>query len=71
MKTGQSKVERYDERVAVEEPELLRAAISWLSSRDVLGLPRLLAELGMAPALFSRLTGEAAPLLPDNVALLH
>lgn len=70
VKTGQSKAERYDERVAVEEPELLRAAISWLSSHDGVVLHRLLAELGMAPALFARLTGEPLPALPDNVVPL-
>jgi len=70
VKTGQSKAERYDERVAVEEPELLRAAIGWLSSHDGVVLHRLLAELGMAPALFARLTGEPLPALPDNVVPL-
>ena len=71
VKTGQAKAERYDELVAVEEPELLRAAIEWLSKRDRIVLHRLLAELGMAPALFVRLTGERLPLLPDNVVPLR
>jgi len=67
VKTGQAKAERYDERVAGEAPELLRAAIGWLSSRDVIVLHRLLADLGLAPAQFARLTGELLPMLPDNV----
>ncbi|MER9417956.1 ImmA/IrrE family metallo-endopeptidase [Mesorhizobium sp. M0306] len=70
VKTGQAKAERYDERVAVEEPELLRAAISWVSNRDAIVLHRLLANLGMAPELFARLTGERMPTLPDNVVPL-
>lgn len=67
VKTGQAKAERYDERVAVEEPELLRAAVSWVSNRDAIVIHRLLANLGMAPELFVRLTGERMPTLPDNV----
>ncbi|MES0213679.1 hypothetical protein NKJ93_32220 [Mesorhizobium sp. M0028] len=70
VKTGQAKVERYDERVAVEEPELLRAALSWLSSRDRIVLHRLLSNLGMIPALFARLTGERMPTLSHNVVPL-
>ena len=70
VKTGQAKAERYDERVAVEEPELLRAALSWLSNRDGIVLHRLLVNLGMSPALFARLTGEPVPTLPDNVVPL-
>lgn len=67
VKTGQAKAERYDERVAVEEPELLRAAISWVSERDAIVIHRLLASLGMAPELFTRLTGERMQTLPANV----
>lgn len=67
VKTGQAKAERYDERIAVEEPELLRAAISWLSNRDGIALHHLLNNLGMTPALFTQLTGELVPALPHNV----
>lgn len=70
VKTGQAKAERYDERVAVEEPELLRAAISWVSNRDAIVLHHLLAKLGMAPELFTRLTGECMPTLSDNIVPL-
>jgi len=70
VKTGQAKVERFDERVMVEEPELLRAAISWLSNRNGATLHHLVTSLGMAPALFTRLTGERMPTLPDNVVPL-
>ncbi|WP_287242055.1 hypothetical protein [Mesorhizobium sp.] len=49
---------------------MLRAAISWLSNRDGIVLHRLLANLGLSPALFARLTGERMPTLPDNVVPL-
>ena len=64
VKTGQAKAERYDDRVAVEEPEILRAAIGWLSNRDGIAPYRLLIKLGMAPALFTQLTGERLATLP-------
>ncbi len=67
VKTGQAKTERYDDRIAMEEPELLNSAIAWLMKRDGISMHRLLAELGMAPELFTRLTGHLLPLLPDNV----
>jgi Zn-dependent peptidase ImmA (M78 family) len=67
VKTGQAKAERYDDSITVEEPELLNAAVAWLSKREGIGLHLLLAELGMAPELFTRLTGQPLPLLPDNV----
>lgn len=71
VKTGQSKAERYDDRIVSEEPELLRAAIGWLAGRHHVGLHHLIAELGMTPALFTRLTGEVVPALPDNVVPLR
>lgn len=67
VKTGQAKTERYDDRIAMEEPELLNSAIAWLMKRDGISMHRLLADLGMAPELFTRLTGHLLPLLPDNV----
>lgn len=70
VKTGQAKTERYDDRVVAEEPELLSSAIAWLSKRDSIGLHRLLADLGMAPELFARLTGHSPQPLPDNVVSL-
>lgn len=71
VKTGQSKAEKYDDQIVSEEPELLRAAIAWLAGRDKTSIYNLLAELGMAPELFTRLTGEPVPSLPDNVMLLR
>jgi Zn-dependent peptidase ImmA (M78 family)/transcriptional regulator with XRE-family HTH domain len=67
VKTGQAKTERYDDRIALEEPELLNSAVAWLMKRDGIGLHHLLSELGMAPELFTRLTGQLLPALPDNV----
>ncbi|TPG40282.1 ImmA/IrrE family metallo-endopeptidase [Sphingomonas koreensis] len=71
VKTGQAKAEKYDDRIVSEEPELLRAAVSWLAGRDKVSLHYLLAELGIVPALFTRLTGEEVPALPDNVVPLR
>lgn len=70
VKTGQAKTERYDDRIAVEEPELLNSAVAWLVKRDGTGLHRLLSELGMAPSLFTRLTGQPLQPLPGNVVVL-
>lgn len=67
VKTGQAKTERYDDRILIEEPELLNSAVAWLANKNSTGMHRLLADLGMAPALFTRLTGQILPDLPDNV----
>ncbi len=67
VKTGQAKTERYDDRILIEEPELLNSAVAWLANKNSAGMHRLLADLGMAPALFTRLTGQILPDLPDNV----
>jgi Zn-dependent peptidase ImmA (M78 family)/DNA-binding XRE family transcriptional regulator len=67
VKTGQAKTERYDDHIAIEEPELLNSAIAWLMKREGIGLHRLLSDLGMAPELFTRLTGQMLPHLPENV----
>ncbi|WP_260596568.1 ImmA/IrrE family metallo-endopeptidase [Sphingomonas endolithica] len=70
VKTGQAKTERYDDRIVVEEPELLNSAVAWLAKRNGVALHRLLSELGMAPSLFTRLTGQPLQPLPDNVVSL-
>lgn len=67
VKTGQAKTERYDDRIAIEEPELLNSAIAWLMKRGGIGLRGLLSDLGMEPELFTRLTGQLLPHLPDNI----
>lgn len=67
VKTGQAKIERYDDHIAIEEPELLNSAVAWLSKRNSMGLHRLLAELGMTPELFARLSGLPLQPLTDNV----
>lgn len=70
VKTGQAKTEQYDDRIAIEQPELLSSAVAWLSKRDGIGLHRMLADLGMAPELFTRITGQSLEPLPDNVMSL-
>lgn len=67
VKNGQSKAERFDDRIVLEEPELLRAAIEWLAGRDLPGLHALTQELGFSFDLFTRLAGVTLQALPDNV----
>lgn len=69
VKGGQARSERYDDRVLFEPPELLRAAIGWLSARDDFALHRMIAALGMSSMLFAKLTGEPLTTLPVNVVL--
>ena len=71
VKTGQAKCERFDDHISLEEPELLRAAIRWLSARDEISIHQLMSTLGMGPELFSRLTGESLLPLPSNVVVLR
>lgn len=70
VKTGQSKAERLDDRIAAEEPELLHAAMHWMTERDPLALRRLAAELGLTPPLFARLAGVEPGPDPAGVVLL-
>lgn len=71
VKTGQSKTERYDERIEFEEPELLNAAISWLINRNTIGLHQIIANLGITQQLFLAITGQKIPPLSENIALLR
>lgn len=71
VKTGQSKTERYDERIEFEEPELLNAAISWLINRNAIGLHQIIANLGITQQLFLAITGQKIPPLSENIALLR
>ena len=70
VKTGQAKIERHDDQITIEKPELLTTALAWIAKRDNVGLHRLLSDLGMAPSLFTRLTGQSLQPLPDNVVSL-
>lgn len=71
VKSGQAKAEKYDDVIEPEQPELLHTALDWLADRDLVGLHRILAELGVADPLFIRMTGFAVPPLPSNVVQLR
>lgn len=67
VKTGQAKFERYDEAIPLESSELLFSAIAWISKNGDARLHQLIAEIGIAPNLFTRLTGYSLDPLPENV----
>jgi hypothetical protein len=67
VKTGQAKAERYDDKILPEQSELLHTALGILSERDIIGLHRMLLELGIQEILFERITGFKVPALPSNV----
>jgi Zn-dependent peptidase ImmA (M78 family)/transcriptional regulator with XRE-family HTH domain len=58
--SGQSKVERFDERVPMEEPELLRKAISAYIQAFSSSPADLARQIGMTPALVEQLVGIRA-----------
>lgn len=69
-KSGQTKTERLDDRLAPEHPELLHTALNILAERNLVGLHRMSAELGLNNSLFSRMTDFEIPSLPPNVVSL-
>lgn len=68
MKSGQSKVERYDDHpsLALEQPELLVTALKAVEQRGP-GIQRIIAEAGIRETTFERVTGLSSP--KDNVGL--
>ena len=60
MQTGQSKVERFDEKIPLEEPELLRTAIgAYLNAYS--STPAALAkQVSMTPSMIEQLIGFSA-----------
>jgi Zn-dependent peptidase ImmA (M78 family) len=70
-KTGQTKFERYDDVIISEQPEMLRAALKALASRDIASYGSMLAEVGLPSARFAELFGVDSPELPGNVAFLN
>ncbi|MDP3411249.1 XRE family transcriptional regulator [Bosea sp. (in: a-proteobacteria)] len=70
VKTGQSKIEKYDENITLEEPELLNAAINWITNRDIISIHQTITSVGITPELLANITGQRIPLLPEKIALL-
>jgi Zn-dependent peptidase ImmA (M78 family)/transcriptional regulator with XRE-family HTH domain len=58
--SGQSKVERFDERIPMEEPELLRKAIAAYTQAFSSSPADLARQIGMTPALVEQLVGNKA-----------
>lgn len=58
--SGQSKVERFDERIPMEEPELLRSAISAYAEGFSSSPAHFARQIGMTPALIEQLVGIKA-----------
>ena len=58
--TGQSKVERFDEKIPLEEPELLRTAIGAYMNAYSSTPAALAKELAMTPSMIEQLIGFSA-----------
>ncbi len=58
MKTGQSKVERYDDELPMERPELLSNALSALGQVRPAMVPRIADQLGWDEGLFALIVGQ-------------
>ncbi|WP_207210205.1 XRE family transcriptional regulator [Lichenibacterium ramalinae] len=58
VKTGQSKVERYDDELDPERPELLPSAVRLLRDRDPGALPAILDQLGLCAQLVEQVLDQ-------------
>ncbi|MFC5373751.1 helix-turn-helix domain-containing protein [Brevundimonas faecalis] len=67
MKTGQSKVEKYDDdpSMPVEQPELLVDALEAMAGVHHLGARALAEETGLSDGMYQLVTGVPLPPLPD------
>lgn len=55
--SGQAKIEKFDERIPNETPELLKTAISTFSQTFSSSLTELARQLGMTPSMIEQLIG--------------
>jgi Zn-dependent peptidase ImmA (M78 family)/DNA-binding XRE family transcriptional regulator len=60
-KTGQKKVERYDDQITAEEPELLQSAMAALDRAFPGAVRRLAAEAGLEAEMFCSVSGLKLP----------
>lgn len=60
-KTGQKKIERYDDEIPAEEPELLKSAMTALEMAYPGAIRRLAAEAGLDESMFSNVSGMPLP----------
>ncbi|GAA2877249.1 Zn-dependent peptidase ImmA (M78 family)/transcriptional regulator with XRE-family HTH domain [Aminobacter niigataensis] len=59
VKTGQAKNEKYDDKLPLDQPELLDKAIDFLSKNSHHGLHTLADDMGFASGMFKLLTGNS------------
>ena len=60
-KTGQTKKERYDDKVLVEEPELLKSAIELMTNNRGICFNKIADSLHIEPSMLSTITGIPVP----------
>jgi hypothetical protein len=66
-KSGQTRVEKFDDKIKPEEPELFPKAIEMMAKIGV-SPTKIAQKMGICPSLFSDLTGVAIKEnVPDNV----
>lgn len=68
MKTGQAKVEKYDNdpSMEVEQPELLPEALEAMSRVHYLGARALAEAVGLSDVMYELITGSTLPQLPHT-----
>ncbi len=76
VKMGQAKVERYDDQLPLEQPELLDNAMSVLQQTSPNGIRNFAGDLGLADEMFLLLTGcsvpaEALEVRDPKIVVLH
>lgn len=67
MKTGQSKVEKYDDVTEVEQPELLSSALDTIASIHPRALHLLAEQLGLCGEMFALIAGRPLDAEPENL----
>jgi len=73
-KTGQRRVERHDDEIPPEQPELLPASIHALELEFPGAVERIAGQAGLEPEMFSYVSGLELPVIPtyrDNVVPIH
>jgi len=65
-KTGQSKVERYDECIEIEAPELLKSSIGLLGDEVGISFSKIAGNLNIRPEMLSVITGIPVPEIKDD-----
>lgn len=68
-KEGQTKIEKYDERITAEEPELLKESFEIMANQLGISFSQVAKKLGVLPSMLSEITGISPPNEPhlDNV----